>query len=531
MKSVKILALCLFVLLHAISRAGEFTPKSLSDTLKEYDRTVDVRAYGAIPNDGVDDTGAIRRAISENAQKKGTRIRFENGVYEVDPQGGVVAEIRGSEGLMLDGNGATILSKSRGGIFPIINSKNVAIASFTFDSRPLPFAVAKVLSAGKGYFDAEIQDGYECRTSPVRAINAYDPIKNALSKGFDLYQLQSDKAAEDLGGGKIRVYADRAPDKGTFVLLRYEVYGDAIVRIGNSENTRLYNLNLHSHAGMGIYAEMSKNILLDNFYVGIPEGSSRAMSITADATHFNVCKGSLFVFNSSFSRMGDDAINVHQMYWILSAPPDGNTVKLKFGKKNLFCPHLAPREGETVEFGEQNNWLKPGDARKVVSKKIDHKNKIVELVLDAPMPKNTAVGTPASIRDANVKLVVKNCKSYANRARGFLIQTRNGALIENCLFKDNTMMPILIENDNNYWFEGAGTSNLSIRNCRFINANTWGLSPATIYARANISNGTPKTGAVHENITIENCSFENCGSNPIILSDTANVKLVNNKIN
>ena len=38
MKSVKILALCLFVLLHAISRAGEFTPKSLSDTLKEYDR-------------------------------------------------------------------------------------------------------------------------------------------------------------------------------------------------------------------------------------------------------------------------------------------------------------------------------------------------------------------------------------------------------------------------------------------------------------------------------------------------------------
>lgn len=77
MKSVKILALCLFVLLHAISRAGEFTPKSLSDTLKEYDRTVDVRAYGAIPNDVVDDTGAIRRAISENAQKKGTRIRLK----------------------------------------------------------------------------------------------------------------------------------------------------------------------------------------------------------------------------------------------------------------------------------------------------------------------------------------------------------------------------------------------------------------------------------------------------------------------
>ncbi len=531
MRNISVFFACLFFIESSLCAADGFAPKTLSETLSEYPHTVSVRDYGAIPDDGKDDTDAIRRAIADNQKKKGTRILFDKGVYHVDPRGGFVAEILGSDGLMLDGGGSTIVSKSRGGIFPITGSKNISIANFTFDTNTLPFAVVKVVAAGQGSFDGEIQKGYEYRKSPVRAINAYDPSNNALAKGFDLYQLQSDKPAEDLGGGKIRVYADRIPPVGMYVVLRYEVYGEGVVRMGGSENVRLYNLNLYSHAGMGIYAENSGNILLDNVYVGIPEGTSRAMSITADATHFNVCRGKLFILNSSFLRMGDDAMNVHQMYWVLAERPKGESVKIAFGRKGIFCPHLAPREGDTVEFGAQDNWLRPEETRKVVSRKTDNKNKIVELVLDEAMPEDTAAGTPVSIREANVDLVVKNCKSYANRARGFLIQTRKSALIEGCVFKDNTMMPILIENDNNYWFEGAGTSNLTIRNCRFINANTWKLSSAAIYARATVSGGTPKVGGVHDNISVENCSFENCGADPIVLMDTEDVNLSGNKIN
>ena len=530
MKS-KILSVALFgVFTISLVNANEFEPKNFTDVVKEYPNTVSVRDYGAFPDDGVDDTLSIRKAISENLKNKGTRIVFEKGKYRIDPKGGFVAEILGSEGMMLDGCGATLISKSKGGIFPITGSKNITIANFNFDTTPLPFAVVKVLSVGDGSFDAEIQEGYEFCKSPVRAINAYDPKTNALIKGFDLYQLQSNKPAEDLGNGKMRVYANAIPPVGMYVVLRYEVYGEGVVRMGGAENVRLYNLSLYSHAGMGIYAENSKNIQLDKIYVGIPQSSSRAMSITADATHFNVCRGSLYVMNSSFSRMGDDAMNVHQMYWVLAEPPSGKKVKIKFGRKGLFCPHLAPMETETIEFGAQDNWLRPEETRRVVSKKIDVANQIIELELDNAMPVDTAAGTPVSIREANVRLVVKNCESYGNRARGFLIQTRNSALVENCTFKDNTMMPILIENDNNYWFEGAGTSNLTIRNCRFINANTWGYSTAAIYARATVSAGTPKIGGVHDNITIENCIFQKCGNNPINLSDTEEVKLDNNKI-
>ena len=530
MKS-KILSVALsgfFFIGHAM--ADDFVPKKLSDVIKEYPHTVSVRDYGAFPNDGKDDTLSIRKAISENLKNNGTRIVFEAGKYQIDPKWGFVAEILGADRIMLDGCGAVLISSSRGGIFPITGSKNITIANFNFDTNPLPFAVVKVLSAGQGYFDAEIQNGYEFCRSPVRAINAYDPNTNSLIKGFDLYQLQSNKPAEDLGNGKMRVYANAIPPVGMYVVLRYEVYGEGVVRMGGAENIRLYNLSLYSHAGMGIYAENSKNIQLDNIYVGIPKESARAMSITADATHFNVCRGNLYVMNSSFSRMGDDAMNVHQMYWILAEPPSGKKIKIKFGRKGLFCPHLAPMESETVEFGAQDNWLRPEETRKVISKRIDSNTQTIELELDSPMPVDTAVGTPISIREANVRLFVNNCESYGNRARGFLIQTRNYALIENCLFKDNTMMPILIENDNNYWFEGAGTSNLVIRNCRFINANTWGYSTAAICARSSVSAGTPKIGGVHDNITIENCTFQNCGNNPINLSDTEEIKLVNNKI-
>ncbi|XDE62794.1 glycosyl hydrolase family 28-related protein [Arthrospira platensis BEA 1257B] len=43
---------------------------------------VDVRDYGAIPNDGIDDTAAIQQAINENAGQNRI-IYFPNGVYDV----------------------------------------------------------------------------------------------------------------------------------------------------------------------------------------------------------------------------------------------------------------------------------------------------------------------------------------------------------------------------------------------------------------------------------------------------------------
>ncbi|MFO7030954.1 adhesin, partial [Limnospira fusiformis CCALA 023] len=46
---------------------------------------VDVRDYGAIPNDGIDDTAAIQQAINENAGQNRI-IYFPNGVYDVSGQ-------------------------------------------------------------------------------------------------------------------------------------------------------------------------------------------------------------------------------------------------------------------------------------------------------------------------------------------------------------------------------------------------------------------------------------------------------------
>ena len=69
-----------------------------------------------------------------------------------------------------------------------------------------------------------------------------------------------------------------------------------------SHNVLFSNITVFSGCGMGWYMMYVANIHLDN--VAVRKAPGRPMSITADATHFNGCNGTIEISHSWFEGQG-----------------------------------------------------------------------------------------------------------------------------------------------------------------------------------------------------------------------------------
>ncbi|MBK8704299.1 MAG: hypothetical protein IPN33_12225 [Saprospiraceae bacterium] len=87
--------------------------------------------------------------------------------------------------------------------------------------------------------------------------------------------------------------------------------------IQDSKNVVLEHINVYASGAMALIAEKSEDITLRDFNVKLPEGSSRMIGASADATHFVNCKGLITLESCQFENMLDDATNVHGTYMVI----------------------------------------------------------------------------------------------------------------------------------------------------------------------------------------------------------------------
>ena len=148
----------------------------------------------------------------------------------------------------------------------------------------------------------------------------------------------------------------KLPEVGSTVIVRYEVYGPGVITMSFAKDVRVYNTTINSHPGMGIYGSNTENILIDGLHV-VSKTKELFMSATADATHFNCCRGRIDILNSKFEKMGDDATNVHQMYWVLEEKQSPQKITVVWGKQKGHARlpvDMLPRAGDTIGFGAQD---------------------------------------------------------------------------------------------------------------------------------------------------------------------------------
>jgi parallel beta-helix repeat protein len=281
---------------------------------------------------------------------------------------------------------------------------------------------------------------------------------------------------------------------------------------------------------MGVYGVDSTAFKLLRFRTMIRPGSGRWMSTTADATHFNTCRGTITLEDCLFEGMGDDATNLHLMYMEITRKPDRRTLRLTCKVRgNQWTPRSLPRPGDNLEIGGSPNPLTPYCVATVKSVETDNSAKEIIVTFTSDLPERTAAGDTVGNASACPRARIRNCVVRNNRARGMLIQTRD-VLLENNRFEHCSGAALHIASDVNYWKEGIGVRDVLIRNNSFIGCNFGaGRRGAVVDIFAEVGSELAPPG-VHRDITLVGNTFEDPDGSAIHVNSADGVTIKNNTI-
>ncbi|WP_246147109.1 right-handed parallel beta-helix repeat-containing protein [Seonamhaeicola marinus] len=415
--------------------------------------------------------------------------------------------------ITIDGQGSTFIFHGVMIPFLIERSTNITVKNITIDWSE-PFHSEGLIVANdekEKTFDMKISKEYpyEIRNGQLHFVKAYyehgvgqtilyDPERSAIAYNTDAYTSIStrrkasvrnnvdaisykyinDKRApeykylgnegkltvEQLKPGVVRVHGHnkKMPPIGTILTMKGDQGFNRIApafRVTHTNGFNGTNVNIHHAGGMGIIAENSSDLILDNF--NITPSNGRMVSTTADATHFVGCRGKVVLKNSTFNNQLDDATNVHGTYQKIVDILDDNKLGIR----------MMHHQQQGFEIGSKNDKI--GLVRledsffpyaEVSIKNIEYLNSRYQIItFNESLPKTLKVGDLLENLDAYPDLLVKNCKIGSNRARGLLISNPVKTVIEDNVF-NTEMEAILIPVESGHWFESGNAANVTIRN-------------------------------------------------------------------
>ncbi|WP_343330711.1 right-handed parallel beta-helix repeat-containing protein [Polaribacter staleyi] len=464
---------------------------------------VNVADHGIKP--GKDVTLEVYQLLNSLEGKKNVTLFFPKGQYEFYPENAfeeyravtnhdnslkkIAFPIYNFENFTLDGNGSTFMF--HGKISPIVveGSTNTRLKNFAIDWDKSFVNELKVVKNNEeeNSFVVEVANekfGFEVKNNQI-LFNHYDwqdeigqniafdsATKSPIWQTKNYFLKPQPKTAAkiikiDNKTAKFINYTKVTPPVGTV----FATYGKSpglnrhvpAIHLSNSKDNFLNDVTVLQTGGMGLIAERCENISLDKFIVTSRVG--RTIATRADATHFLGCKGSITLENCLFEHMLDDGINVHGAYV---------KVEKYVGNNTFLCETSHPQQWGFT-FGEK------GDEIMIISRETIlpiFKTEITEVkVLNERRTLITVAELPTVMPEG--KLSLENLTWYPdvymnkniireNRARSALITTKGKVLVENNYFSSQ-MHGILIEGDNNKWYESGGVQDITIRNNTFEN--------------------------------------------------------------
>jgi len=498
-----------------------------------------------------DNTPAIVGALTEiRAHQSGT-LFLEPGQYPcsggaIHPDGRThepSVALAGLDNVTIDGAGATLVGSDIAGLFRVMDSHNFTVKNLTVDWNPLPHTSGRVVAVHPEDYSFDFAP--QIPANPVagrivQGILAYDPARHRLAEnGWEVYQTEGERDAdpmEQLPGGLLRVYQTRhgrLPEVGWDVVVRHQVYGyDAFV-FANCENVEMDDVTIHAAPGMGVIGWGSKDITIRRIKIVPSDGGW--MSTTADAMHFNHCRGTVTVADSEFAGMGDDAINIHGMYGLAMAKLDDHTLAIARARMNPYYDKFRdiwdlPAPGDVLEYGGGDQPLLPQGTLTVAEAHQDADKKQTIVRFTDPLPPGVDTGTVFADTSTSPKIRITNCYVHGNRARGFLLQSRD-VQVTNCRFEDISGAGIQICTDGGIWWESLGSRDVTIQNCTFTRCN-FGVAhrAAALDIFSDLDHGRQSSAGVHQRLHILDNTFEGNGGAAINVGSAEGVEVRGNHI-
>lgn len=406
-----------------------------------------------------------------------------------------------ADGLTIEGNGARLVFHGLTTPFAVIGSRDVRIRNLEIDWE-VPFhCEADVLTASADEtvitmripepFSYRIDDqgrfhfaGEGFEVEGIGTLLEFDPVKRET--GFqvrDNYFVSRDGRhtqpyrVETVSPRTLRMTVPAKfrdiPTAGSKIVILPPGRRAPAFFIDDSERVTLSGVTIR-HAGcMGVIAQMSRDIAIDNCVVAPSEGSGRLISTVVDATHFVNCTGAVTLTRSRFASHMDDALNVHGIYL---------RIVRRTGTHTLVAERFDVQQ-RGVRMLQSGDEVTIADAANV---DIYHRTRVtavdypddrtVAVTLAEPPPQSMAEGDVIDNVSRQAAVVMRGCSVTKNRARGILIST-GAVLIENNRFH-SPGSAIRISGGVDHWYEAGPVSRVTIRRNLFDNCKygSWGAA-------------------------------------------------------
>jgi len=516
---------------------------------------MDISAFGARPGDQNDTTPAVVAALAKCRAMHASKLFFPPGRYDFWPDRAterycfisnndeglkrIAFPLDGMQNLEIDGFGAQFVF--HGWITPFVldHARNITLKNFSVDWERTFHSEGRVIENHddgvtvefSDAFPYEIRDGILVFTNgqnkqeqqtivngieliyPYGSLLEFDPQKRETAYMANEYWVKGGVLARDLGQRRVRIVLPEltATPGNTLVFAPSHRDCPAIV-VSDSAGVELNGVNIYHCGGMGLIAQLSRDIHLNHVQVTPSPGSGRVVSITADATHFVNCSGKVLIETCRFENQMDDASNIHGIYAqaIRQLGPDEIEVKLKHPQQ-FGLDFILP--GETLEFVEASSLVTYHQAE---VKSVERLNKeFARVVFKSPLPKELKPGDVVASVAGYPEVTVRNCTIGNNRARGLLLGSRAKMVIENNHFHTSGAA-LLFEGDGHFWFEQAGVRDTLIRNNVFENCNFGVWGNATIAVGAGIEKSRRSESRYNRNIVIEDNLFRTFDTGRIV---------------
>ena len=490
-----------------------------------------VADYGAKPDAESDAAPAIRAALAAAKRLNGAPavIQFAPGRYrcfggEAPHEGQPFApsvSVEAFENLAIDGQGATLVGRDLARLFAFKNSRHIAVRNLTVDWDPLPHTsgrVIRLLQAEHAFDLAPRIPAAPPAGRIVQGILAYDPDQHRLAdNGWEVYQTQGERDADmtqRTPEGFLRIFERRntpLPQVGWDVVVRHQVYGYDAFTFAQCGDVTMEDVTVTAVPGMAVLGWDCRDFTIRRMRVAPAKGGR--MSATADAMHFSGCRGQITVDDSEFAGMGDDAINIHAMYGLVTARIDDHTLTVVRARLHPYYDKAraiwsAPANGDILEYGNGDEPLIAQGQLRVAGARQDTERQCTVIRFEEALPAGVGENTLLANVSTSPSVRVRHCSVHGNRARGLLLQTRD-VLVEDCIFENISGAGVQICADAADWCESLGARDVTIQRCVFRRCN-FGVArrEAALDIFADLANHRQSAAGVHQRLHLLDNVFE-----------------------
>lgn len=534
------------------------------------EKSVSVSSFGAVPNDGTDDSVQIQAAIDYAIENHIPTVLFQEGIYDFS-ENPISNENIGAYLKIIKAGGLTLQGAQRDGekpatVFKRLNCggdnvdlrqllyaeqcENLTLRDIQFETAPTYYTAGKIIEVTKEAVTVEIAEGYpapeEIGDTKIHLPGLYDKTNGCFYEQRLIWTKEDGSDAPlcnipdannprvvKIENAEIAKKAKKAVKaKGAENLLMFWFQGHYtenfhMLYFKYCENLVFEGIAIPSSTGFALTCDMCKNITYRDVSLAPQDG--KCAVAPRDALKLYACGGDILMENVVMEGFEDDGQNCHGQFSTIYQIKDEHTLVLNITAANPYRPdwfentHMRFLTSDTNEIYAE---VKIKSAAQISDTQW-------EFVTEEALPTDLTCSVENDFSAASIveleafiasSWTVRNC-TIRSTYRGLKISAQN-VLIENNTFENNVFQIYIGAENDPWWHESKNPINVTIRNNTFINPLS-GTAIDMDFHSYQDSKEEPLATPVMRDIYIYNNKFVNCNIG-VIVRDAQDVYIYDN---